>query len=164
MLNKKQRWLTDRPRGERQGSGPPYPLKNHKNKGFLSKSGPDCLKNHKTTNSAFNVHVGHHRPANETPFKWRFAGGPMMAHFSGIWSSLPHNLKALSEFNPLCQNLLDPHMDRHTKYICLPACLSVCLPVCLPACMSIDLSKTYVALAERKFPFLSIRPIHFRLP
>ena len=23
--------------------------------------------------------VGHHRPASETPFKWRFAGGPMMA-------------------------------------------------------------------------------------
>ena len=22
---------------------------------------------------------GHHRPANETPFKWRFAGVPMMA-------------------------------------------------------------------------------------
>ena len=23
--------------------------------------------------------VGHHRPASETPFKWRFTGGPMMA-------------------------------------------------------------------------------------
>ena len=23
--------------------------------------------------------VGHQRPASETPFKWRFAGGPMMA-------------------------------------------------------------------------------------
>ena len=23
--------------------------------------------------------MGHHRPASETPFKWRFAGGPMMA-------------------------------------------------------------------------------------
>ena len=23
--------------------------------------------------------VGHHRSASETPFKWRFAGGPMMA-------------------------------------------------------------------------------------
>ena len=21
--------------------------------------------------------MGHHRPASETPFKWRFAGGPM---------------------------------------------------------------------------------------
>ena len=23
--------------------------------------------------------VGHHRPASETPFQWRFAGGPMLA-------------------------------------------------------------------------------------
>ena len=23
--------------------------------------------------------AGHHRPASETPFKWRFAGVPMMA-------------------------------------------------------------------------------------
>ena len=23
--------------------------------------------------------AGHHRPTSETPFKWRFAGGPMMA-------------------------------------------------------------------------------------
>ena len=23
--------------------------------------------------------MGHHRPASETPFNWRFAGGPMMA-------------------------------------------------------------------------------------
>ena len=23
--------------------------------------------------------VGHHRPVRETPFKWRFGGGPMMA-------------------------------------------------------------------------------------
>ena len=25
--------------------------------------------------------VGHHQPASETPFKWPFAGGPMMVHF-----------------------------------------------------------------------------------
>ena len=24
---------------------------------------------------------GHHRPASETPFKWRFAGGPMMTQY-----------------------------------------------------------------------------------
>ena len=29
--------------------------------------------------------AGHQRPANETPFKWRFAGGPMMAqHGMGL--------------------------------------------------------------------------------
>ena len=25
--------------------------------------------------------ASHQRPANETPFKWRFAGGPMMAQY-----------------------------------------------------------------------------------
>ena len=33
-------------------------------------------ENHKATNPAFNV--SHHRPASETPLKWRFAGGPLM--------------------------------------------------------------------------------------
>ena len=41
--------------------------------------------------------TGHHRPASETPFKWRFAGVPMMAQhcwlgsfviFQGIWTSI----------------------------------------------------------------------------
>ena len=31
------------------------PLKNHKNLGFLSNTGPDLLKNHKATKPAFNV-------------------------------------------------------------------------------------------------------------
>ena len=25
--------------------------------------------------------MGNHRPASETPFKWRLAGGPMMAQY-----------------------------------------------------------------------------------
>ena len=28
-----------------------------------------------------NLMLGHHRDASETPFKWRFAGGPMIARF-----------------------------------------------------------------------------------
>ena len=56
--------------------------KSQKNIGFLSNTGPDPLKNHKATKPAFNVGPSsHHRPASETPFKWRFAGGPMMALF-----------------------------------------------------------------------------------
>ena len=35
--------------------GPLPPLKNHKNKGFLSNTGPGPLKNHKDTGPAFNV-------------------------------------------------------------------------------------------------------------
>ena len=45
--------------------------KNHKTIGFLSNTGPDLLDNHKATKPAFNVES----------FKWRFAGGSMMACF-----------------------------------------------------------------------------------
>ena len=41
------------PGGGERGYGPP--LKNHKNIGFLSNTGPDPLKNHKATKPAFNV-------------------------------------------------------------------------------------------------------------
>ena len=44
-----------RSRGRDRGSGPPPPLNNHKNIGFLSNTGPDPLKNHKATKPAFNV-------------------------------------------------------------------------------------------------------------
>ena len=33
--------------------------------------------------------LGYHRPVGETPFLWRFAGWPMVAHFSGIWILYP---------------------------------------------------------------------------
>ena len=39
------------------------------------KTGPDPLENNKAKLSM----LGHHRPANETPLKWRFAGVTMMA-------------------------------------------------------------------------------------
>ena len=60
------------------GSGPP-PLKKHKNIAFLSNTDPEPLKNRIAAKQAFNVGP-HHRHASETPFIWRFAGGPMMAH------------------------------------------------------------------------------------
>ena len=37
------------------GSRPLLPLKNHKNMGFLSNTGPDPQKNHKAIKPAFNV-------------------------------------------------------------------------------------------------------------
>ena len=55
------------------GSG--HPLKNHKPIGFLSNTGPDPLKN------SLHSMLGHHPPPSETPFKWHFACGPMMASF-----------------------------------------------------------------------------------
>ena len=54
---------------------PPPPPKSHKHIGFLSNTGPDLLKNDKATKPAM---LGHRWHASETPFKWRFAGGPMM--------------------------------------------------------------------------------------
>ena len=33
-----------------------------------------------TTLSSQHSMLGHHHPSSETPFKWRFAGGPMVAH------------------------------------------------------------------------------------
>ena len=76
-----------------RGSGPPPPLKNHKNKGFLSNTGPDPLKIEKLPSQ--HSMLGHHRPApiSETPFKWRFAGGRMVARFKCYWDSLSTHKK-----------------------------------------------------------------------
>ena len=62
------------PEGDR-GSGPP--LENYKYTVFLSNTGPDPLKITKLPIQ--HSMLGHHRPASETPFKWRFAGGPLMS-------------------------------------------------------------------------------------
>ena len=40
---------------QRKGQGVWTPAKNHKDKGFLSNTGPDPLQNHKATKPAFNV-------------------------------------------------------------------------------------------------------------
>ena len=36
--------------------------------------------------------LGQHQPVSETPLKWRFAGGPMMAHLYGYVDPLPPQL------------------------------------------------------------------------
>ena len=59
------------------GQGVWTPLKNHKNIGFSSNTGPDPLKiTKKATEPTFNV-----GPCILTLMhdRWRFAGGPMMA-------------------------------------------------------------------------------------
>ena len=62
-------------------AGPdPLPLINDKAIGFPSNSDSDLLKNHIATTSQHSM-LSHHRPASETSFKWRFAGGPMMTRF-----------------------------------------------------------------------------------
>ena len=48
-------WADPEGGGGGGGVGPPPQLKNHKNVGFLCKTGPGPLKNHKATRPAFNV-------------------------------------------------------------------------------------------------------------
>ena len=55
------------------------PPEKSQNIGFRSNTGPDPLKNGKATKPAFNLGPSSLRQRNETPFKWRFVGGPMMA-------------------------------------------------------------------------------------
>ena len=66
-------------RGEGGGAGGPDPplLKNHKNVGFLSNTGPDPLKNHKATKPEFNVGRSSARQGNviEMAFRRRANSG-----------------------------------------------------------------------------------------
>ena len=68
-------------------TGGPDPLKNKQNIGFSSNSDPNSLKI--TRLASQHSMVGHYRHASETPLKWRFAGGPMMAHFKWHFGPLP---------------------------------------------------------------------------
>ena len=91
-----------------RGSEPPPPPEKSQNTGFPSNTCPDPLKNHKVTKPVLNV--GSSSASGETPFKWRFAGGTMMARFKCyllFGSSLsPH--KKTPGLDPLLQNILNP--------------------------------------------------------
>ena len=77
-------------RGGDRGSGPPWKIT--KNIGILSNTGPDPLKITKLP--IHHSMLGHHWPASETPFKWRFAGGPLMARLQWYLDpSSPHQTK-----------------------------------------------------------------------
>ena len=58
------------------GTGVQTTPKNPKYIGFLSNTGPDPLKITKLPSQ--HSTLGNYRHASETPFKWRFAGEPMM--------------------------------------------------------------------------------------
>ena len=84
--------------GGDRGSEPP--LKNHKNKGFLSNTGPDPLKI--TKQPSQQSMWGHHWPASETPFKWRFASGRNMARFYCYLDHLyPHQKKKFQSWTQI---------------------------------------------------------------
>ena len=62
------------PEGGDRGPDPPGKIQKYR----VPYTGPDTLKI--TRLPIHHSMLGHHRPASETPFKWRFAGGPLMAH------------------------------------------------------------------------------------
>ena len=74
---------------QRGGGRSPDPPENPKAIGYHSNAGLDSLMITKLPSQ--HSMLGHHRPASETPFKWRFAGGPMMARFG--FSESTHQLK-----------------------------------------------------------------------
>ena len=57
------------------GQGVRTPMKNHKNTGFLSNTGPDPLKNHKVAKPAFNV------GPSSMAFCWRADDDPLLVLF-----------------------------------------------------------------------------------
>ena len=63
--------------GSRGRTGGPDPPEITRNIGFLNNTGPDPLKITKLPSK--RSLLGHDRHASETPFKWHFAGGSMMA-------------------------------------------------------------------------------------
>ena len=73
-------------------------LIDHKKIGLLSNTGLDPLKNRKATRPDFNVSPSSGR---KTPFKWPFAGRPMMAHFLWYFDHLSsHQLKKDKNLDP----------------------------------------------------------------
>ena len=68
--------------------------------------------------------LGQHRPASETPFKWRFAGGRWLT-FGGIWSSLIISKKkeeknVVGVGRPLAKLFMDPRMKTTDRKIVGP--------------------------------------------
>ena len=98
----------DQEGGGGAGDPDPPPEKSQKNIEILSNTGPDPLNFSKFSKlPSQHSTLGHHRHPSETPFKWRFAGGPMMAHFfSDMWILSP--LKKRKEKNVVRVEELDP--------------------------------------------------------
>ena len=71
-------------RGKRgYGPHPPPPPGKLQKYGIPSNTGPDPFKI--TKQPIQHSMLGHNQPISKTQFKWRFAGGPLMARYCGIW-------------------------------------------------------------------------------
>ena len=77
-------------------------LKNHKNIGFSSNTGPGPLKHRKATKPAFNVGPSSARQRNVMAFRWRADDVPLIVV---LGSSLPSSTKkttnVVSKLDPL---------------------------------------------------------------
>ena len=85
--------------GGDRGSGPPHPLKNKKNIGFLSNTVPDPLKNRKATKPALNFGpssacqqnafaiIGLPVKRHLMAFRWRADDGPLLVLFRSSFPS-----------------------------------------------------------------------------
>ena len=103
--------------GSDRGSGPPPPRKNDKNIVFLSKNGPDPLKNHEANKPAFNIgsSLAHQRSAIKMAFHWRANDGLLLAIFGS-----PHYEKKLSgcAHGVLISRVLQNLADQEIHYSC----------------------------------------------
>ena len=70
---------------------------------------PTCM-NVQTTYSLGKTISGKDRPASETPFKWRFAGCPIVVHFYNL-TGLRHYLRCL--FMCICDAKLGANQCRY---------------------------------------------------
>ena len=112
-------------RGKTGGLDPPPPLKNHKNIGVISNTGPE---NHKATKPEYNVVLDHYRHASETPFKWCFTGGSLKARLyrhldptSLIYKNKnTHKKNAIKLGPPLTKLSGSTHVDlrKHNFVVC----------------------------------------------
>ena len=96
-------WIMSGFRGGDRGSGHPPPLKNHKNIGFSSKTGPDPLKN-RSYQASIQCWVIIGTPAKRhlMAFCWRADDGPLIAVLeSSLPSSTKKKKKTLSKLDPL---------------------------------------------------------------
>ena len=92
--------------GGGRGSGPP--LEKHKNKRFLSNTGPDPLKNHKATKPAFKVGPSSARQQNtiSMTFHWGADDGPLLVLFLDPLSyQLKKKQNNVIKFGPPLKNL-----------------------------------------------------------
>ena len=81
-------------RGGGRGSGPPPPSEKSQNIRFLSNTGEDPLKNHKTTKPAFNVgpSLARQRNAIKIAIRWRAHNGPLIVLFGSYLPSSTKNV------------------------------------------------------------------------